>query len=147
MERETERLLGLIELIRPITFEIFRKTEVVRPGPGRKQSAQRVYKDARILVGPSPVFKNRPIHAQSLVDIESDRLAIIERGSEVLADALELTGLIRLEDQPRGVRNTAFFYNRAQGNAHVFRCFQTDGEPTGEIFDPQLDQLIADIDP
>jgi hypothetical protein len=147
IEREMEQLLGLIDILRPITFEIFKKTEVVLPGAGRKQGGQRMYSDARRLMGPSHVFTGRPLHAQSLVDLEADRLVIVERDQEVVADALELTGLIRLEEQPRGNKNIAFFYNRASGNEHVFRCFQTDGQPSNEIFDPRLEALITDIDP
>jgi hypothetical protein len=147
IERELERLFRLIEDIRPITFEIFKNVEIVVPGPGEKRGAERVYKNARRLVGPSHVFVSRPLHAQKFVDLEATRLAVVDRGSTIVADALELTGFVRLEEQPRGVKNVAFFYNRAKDNQHVFRCFQTDGQPTGDIFDPILEAVMEAIDP
>lgn len=147
IEREMERLMGLIDIVRPITLEAFKRTEVLVPGSGRKQNGQRVYKDARRLMGPSNVFPSRPLYAQSLVDLEADRLVIVEQDTEIIADALELTGLVRLEEQPRGVKNVAFFYNRAEGHEHLYKCYQTDGLPPNSIFDPTLEAIISDIDP
>jgi hypothetical protein len=122
----------------------FEQIDLARGDQGRLTRGLRVYPRAQRLRGPNGVFDEFELRTR--VDLESEHLAFVGR-DVLISSVLMLVPLVRIGGTTRISRNACYFFNaRLDDGRFKFVSYHFEDEPSIEVEEPELRQLLLDLD-
>jgi hypothetical protein len=143
--RQLDQLAGLLVEFRTLSANAFDDVELIRAGPARIAGHSFTYEQAERLTGSNPVFVRREL--RSVIPLDELRIYLVASDG-VISNALAIVPLFVLREPPTGQMNAVYFYNgRARAESFNFVSYHFASEPTSEVEDPAVTELVQYLTP